>query len=466
MAATFAAALCTGCGTVKEFKGFYNGAYGYEYGYPLVMMDLTKAVMTATNQTGEYKAPINQFGRMRTYVSPDFKDCVRISVSSVWSFAFLDLDQEPLIVTIPECKDRYIVVQALNMWTDNFAAAGTRKDGGKAGKYLVVGPKWNGTAPGDVTDTWRCTTRYASVLVQMAAASPADFPAIHVLQDQLQIVPLSSWGKPFTPRRDAPVDPDVDVTATPFDQVAAMDGVSFFKALAQAMKDNPPYPADAKILKKLKRLGVEPGQDLDVAKVSPAMKKGMDKAVAKVWSILSTAGPQMKGPNGWLTVTDFGDFGTDYGNRAFLAYFGLGALTKDDALYPSAFVDADGNLLDGRSKYVMHFEKGGLPPSHCGVWSISPYRGNFYVRNSLERYGILSGMPLKYNADGSLDIYIQRDSPGADKESNWLPIPPSGPFNLTIRVYQPKEEIMDGKTKNHLIVEPSTYKIPPIKKVG
>lgn len=139
---------------------------------------------------------------------------------------------------------------------------------------------------------------------------------------------------------------------------------------------------------------------------------------------------------------------------------------KEDALYPTAFRDGDGNLLDGQSKYVIHFEKDGVPPSHCGVWSVSPYRGNFYVRNELNRYGVLSSMPLKYNTDGSLDVYVQRDSPGADKESNWLPVPRSGPFNLTIRVYQPKKEIMDGKTKNNLIVEPSTYKIPAIKKIG
>ena len=133
---------------------------------------------------------------------------------------------------------------------------------------------------------------------------------------------------------------------------------------------------------------------------------------------------------------------------------GLGALTSDDAVYPCAFVDGDGKVLDAANNYVMHFEKDGLPPSASGVWSISPYRENFYVRNPLERYGILSSMPLKFNADGSLDVYIQAKSPGADKETNWLPTPPSGPFNLTVRIYQPRKEVLDG-----------TYKLPPVKTV-
>lgn len=151
---------------------------------------------------------------------------------------------------------------------------------------------------------------------------------------------------------------------------------------------------------------------------------------------------------------NIGRFGTDYETRAFIAYFGLGALTSDDAVYPSAVLDGDGKALDGAQKYIMHFQKNGVPPSHVGVWSISPYRENFYVHNAIERYGLLSGMPLEYNADGSLDVYIQAKSPGPDKEANWLPCPPTGPFNLTIRVYQPKKEILGG-----------TYEIPPVRKV-
>jgi hypothetical protein len=156
---------------------------------------------------------------------------------------------------------------------------------------------------------------------------------------------------------------------------------------------------------------------------------------------------------GWINYTNLGRYGTDYETRAFIAYAGLGALTSEDAIYPSAFVDGKGHELDAAYNYVMHFPKEQLPPSAVNVWSISPYRGNFYVPNDLNRYGILSSMPLKFNSDGSLDIYLQKTSPGPERESNWMPIPPSGRFNLTTRIYQPTKAVLDG-----------TYKLPPVAK--
>lgn len=443
-----------GCGKVQEGVGFLRGIEEYVYGYPLVMMDVTRAVMTATPNSGEYSAPIDQFARLRTVVSPDFKNVVRISVNSLWTHGFLDLQKEPMIVTIPDTQGRYIVVQGLNMWTDVFASVGTRTPETKAGNFLIAGPNWNGTPPPDVKAVFRCSTRYAWVLVQISAGGPQDYPAIHKLQDQIQATPLSSWGKPYTPPKNVPVDPTADITATPYDQVRLMTGEMFFTRLAAALKDNPPYPADTKALERLKKIGIEPGKDFDAGKLDPDTLKGINKVPGVVALKFATGPYDMKAVNGWINILNLGRYGTDYETRAFIAYFGLGALTSDDAVYPTAVLDGDGKVLDGAQKYVMHFEKNGVPPSYVGVWSISPYRENFYVRNPMERYGLLSGMPLKYNADGSLDVYIQAKSPGPDKEVNWLPTPQSGPFNLTIRAYQPKKEFLDG-----------TYKLPPVKKV-
>ncbi|MBR0956305.1 DUF1254 domain-containing protein [Bradyrhizobium japonicum] len=441
-------------GDVKEEIAYLLGMECYVYGFPLVLMDVTNGVLNATSKSGEYKAPINQFGRMRTYVSPDFKDVVRISVNSLWSWAVLDLDKEPLVASHPDTKGRYVVMQLMNMWTDDFASIGSRTTGTGAGKFLVAGPKWNGTAPSDIKDVYRCSTRFAWLLVQMSAAGPQDFPEIHALQDQLQITPLSAWGKPYTPPSDVPINPAVDLTATPYDQVRLMTGEMFFERLAKLLKDNPPYPADARMLEKLRRFGIEPGQEFDTSKLDPAIIKGLNEAPGEVWLKFQQAAYDQPAVNGWLNILNLGRYGTDYNTRALVAWFGLGALTSDDAVYPSTFVDGDGKVLDGAAKYVLHFDKGELPPSAVGVWSVSPYRENFYVRNSINRYGILSGMPLKYNADGSLDIYIQATSPGADKEANWLPCPPSLPFNLTIRSYQPSKPLLDG-----------SYKIPPVKRV-
>jgi hypothetical protein len=210
--------------TLRQGVGYLLGEEEYVYGFPLVMMEVTREVITATPKSGEYSAPINQFARIRTYVSPDFKNVVRISVNSLWSHAFLDLDKEPMVITVPDPGDRYMVVQGLNMWTDDFLSAGTRTPETKFGDFLIAGPKWNGAPPPGINKMWRCTTRYAWVLIQMAAGSPKDFPAIHALQDQLKVTPLSAYGKPYSPPASVPVDPNVDLTATPFDQVRLMTG--------------------------------------------------------------------------------------------------------------------------------------------------------------------------------------------------------------------------------------------------
>jgi hypothetical protein len=424
----------------EEVEGYIDGMQSYVYGFPLVMIDVTREVLTATPKSGQYSAPLNQFARIRTYVSPDFKNVVRISVNSLWSHGFVDLDKEPVVVSYPDTKGRYMVIQALNMWTDDFLSVGTRTTGTGAGNFMIAVPNWSGTAPADVKQTFKCSTRYAWVLVQMAANGPQDFPEINALQDQLQVTPLSAWGKPYTPPDNVPIDPNADTTATPYDLVRLMTGEMFFNRLALLLKDNPPY-------------AIEPGKELDPSKLNPAVLRGVNVPL-EVWKKFAESVYEMPTVNGWMNPLNLGRFGTDYNTRALIAWLGLGALTLDDAVYPSAFVDGDGRVLDGAKNYVIHFGKDELPPSYSGVWSISQYRENFYVHNPIERYGIRSSMPLKYNSDGSLDVYVQAKSPGADKESNWLPSPQSAPFNLTVRVYQPKPALLDG-----------SYKLPPVKRV-
>ncbi len=160
-----------------------------------------------------------------------------------------------------------------------------------------------------------------------------------------------------------------------------MTGATFFSRLAKALADNPPYAEDATSIKRLKKLGVEPGKPFDPTKVDPDILKGINKAPWEVWKQFAIGPYDMQAKNGWINMLNLGRYGSDYNTRAFVAYMGLGALPKEDAVYPSAFVDANGTALDGGSKYVMHFEKDALPPSNVGVWSISPYRDNFYVRN-------------------------------------------------------------------------------------
>jgi hypothetical protein len=449
---------------LEELPAYLNAIEGYVYGFPLVIMDLTKGVLTAASKSGEYSAPMDQFARVRTYVDPDFKNVVRISRNSLWAHGFIDLDRGPFVYSQPDTRGRYIVMQALNMWTDDFATTGSRTTGTEAGDFLIAGPKWKGAAPSHIKQTFNCSTRYAWVLVQIAAASEQEFPEIHQLQDQLRLTPLSA-GESYTPADNVPVDPTVDTTVTPYDQIRLMSGVTFFKRLAMVMKDNPPYAADVPVLKKLKKIGVEPGKDFNTDTLDPKHVEALNRAAKRVWNEIESAPLQMPNVNGWCLPINLGRFGTDYNTRAVIAWLGLGALPAEDAIYPTTWLDGDGKPLDGAGKYTIHFAKDGLLPSYSGVWSISAYRENFYVRNPIERYGLLSSMPLIYNADGSLDVYIQAQSTGADKEANWLPCPPSGPFNLSIRVYQPKEAMLDGRSEHNLVVQAGTYAIPPVQRV-
>lgn len=215
----------------------------------------------------------------------------------------------------------------------------------------------------------------------------------------------------------------------------------FFKQLALMLKDNPPYAADTRQIARLKKLGVEPGKEFDASKADPAVLKGINAAPPEVWMKFATGPFAMDAPNGWVNMLTIGQFGADYATRAYVAYMGLGAGVKEDIIYPTAFVDRDGAPLDGAYNYAIHFDKAFLETPKNGVWSVSAYRENFYVHNAIERYGLPPGDP-KPNPDGSLDIYLQAKSPGADKESNWLPTPPSGMFNVTIRIYNPSDDVL------------------------
>jgi hypothetical protein len=435
---------------------YFLGLYSYVYGYPIVVMDVTREVLTAApapNSEGT-AAPINQLAKMPHYVSPYFTNVVRISMNSLWTTGWLDLEKEPIVLSVPDTKDRYYVFSVMNMWTDVFASMGKRTTGTAPGAFLIAGPEWQGTAPADIKQTYRSSTRYAWLLGQTQANGPDDFAAVNALQAQYKLTPLSAWGKPYTPPTNLPFDKKVNTRTTPPNQVAAMDADTFFKRLASAMKDNPPYAADGPALEKLKKLGIEPGKDFDISKIDPGIARGLRRAVKEAPIKLANGTTKMKNVNGWIRPPDLGRYGTDYDTRAGIAMTGLGADLQEDTIYPIAFVDGSGKRLDSASKYVLHFDKSQFPPTNA-TWSVSLYQRPNYVPNDIDRYDIAPWMPLNYGSDGSLDIYIQASSPGKDKEANWLPAPASGEFNIVIRNYWPKQEALDG-----------TYKNPPIKKIS
>jgi hypothetical protein len=445
-----AAADAAAASAAKEKEGLEAGVEAVAYGFPLVIMDATRKKISNVATAGPSAAPVNQFAHKPQFPDASFKDVVRANVDTLYSSAWLDLSKEPIVLSVPDTQGRYYLMPMLDAWTNVFASPGKRTTGTKAGHFAITGPGWSGTLPAGVQQL-KSPTHMVWIIGRTQTNGPKDYPAVHAIQKQYKLTPLSAFGKPYTPPAQVAVDPNVDMKLAPVDAVAQMGTTAFFNRLAELMKDNPPPEADAPVLSKLAKLGIVPGQKFDPAKLDPALAKGLDKALPVALEKLTAASKESGAPvNGWRVPSmNLGNFGTDYGTRAVVALVGLGANLAADAVYPSAFVDGAGKTLNGANRYVLHFDKGQEPPVRA-FWSVTMYDpSSFFVANPINRYAVSSWMPFKRNADGSLDLYIQNESPGKDKEVNWLPAP-KGDFNVTMRMYWPNDKapsIMDGTWK-------------------
>jgi hypothetical protein len=263
------------------------------------------------------------------------------------------------------------------------------------------------------------------------------------MQDQYTLVPLALFGKPNPTREKGVVDPNIDMTTPPRDHIDKLDAAEFFKRLALLMKTNPPTPQDAPMVAILTRLGVV--GDFDVSKLSTSVAHGLSRVPEAARKKIMGHYASQKQANGWMVSTGSGHYGTDYLQRALIAYIGVGGNLPADAFYPIARFDGDGKVLNGASRYMMHFTKADIPPIYPqGFWSLTMYdKEYFLVANSINRYSLSSRDKFQHNPDGSMDLYIQKESPGADKQSNWLPAP-DGEFILMPRLYWPKDEAVDG----------------------
>ncbi len=414
------------------------------YGIPLVISDLTKRVQT--NVAGPQPnghAPINQFGNFSKYPTAAYRDVVRMNVDTLYSLAWLDLSSEPMVLSVPDTNGRYYLMPILGAWTDVFASPGSRTTGTKAGHFAICGPGWRGKLPEGLKEL-RSPTDTAVIIGRTQANGPEDYEAVNAIQAQYKLMPLGSFGKPYTPPKGV-VDPKVDMKTSPVDQLGRMDTDAFFRAMATSLKSNPPLPADGPMLAKLAKIGIVPGQDFDMGKLDPSTRKAMEKVIPTVIAGLQEAAKTAGKPvNGWqFFPKNLANFGTDYQGRAIVALVGLGANLPADAIYPTAFLDGDGKPLDGANRYVLHFPKGQTPPARA-FWSLTMYDAqSFLVDNPIGRYNIAAWMPLKSNPDGSLDVYIQHDRPADDKAANWLPAPQGG-FSVTMRIYWPEGSALDG----------------------
>lgn len=415
----------------------------YIFGYPLVTMELTRKVMTNTVTAQGVHAPMGQFVLMRKYPDASFKDVTAPNADTLYSSAWIDLSNGPFVLSTPDEGDRYFLMPLLSGWTDVFAVPGKRTTGTKAQTYAITGPGWQGAIPEGLTQLKSPTNMVWILGRTYCTGTPEDYKACHALMDKYRLVPLESYGKPFTPP-SGKVDPTVDMKTPVREQVNKMGAVEYFKLLSKLMRENPPSKDDAEIIGRISKIGIVPGQPFDPSKLSAKVSERVPRlAQERIMEHFKSAGSNL---NGWVFTTKTGLYGTDYLQRALITAIGLGANRPQDAVYPTSEVDGEGKPYSGAYKYTLTFAKGQVPPAQ-GFWSLTMYNGNyFFVANPLSKYTVSPRNDFTYNADGSLTIYIQNDSPGADKEANWLPAP-KDKFILMLRLYWPKEtdpSILDG----------------------
>jgi hypothetical protein len=427
----------------------------YIYAYPLVTMEFTRRVITNVAKPEGTHGPMGQLIRLRSYPDAKFRDVTAPNADTLYTTAFLDVGKEPYVLSIPDAHDRYYLFPMLNAWTDVFQVPGKRTTGTGPQKYAITGPHWKGSLPTGVKE-YKSATSMVWILGRIyCTGTPEDYAAVHKLQDEISLVPLSVYGKGYTPPVGE-VDSNIDMKTPVRDQVNALSTEDYFNLVAKLMKDNPAYAEDAPMVAKLKRLGIVAGEKVDLSQLEAEgeLKDVPKLGFEKIMAHFKSGGDDI---NGWLFTTKAGLYGTDYLQRAFITAIGLGANRPKDAVYPTSKTDTNGKPYEGTSKYVMHFDKGKFPPVD-GFWSLTMYDEKmFFVDNPLNRYTLSERNKFVKNADGSVDLYLQHENPGKEKEANWLPTP-EGRFIPMLRLYWPKEHkpsILDG-----------SWKPPAIKKAG
>lgn len=422
------------------------GVDAYIYFYPLVSMDVTRRVTTNVPPgTTPGFGPMNHFSNFPAFPTADLRIVVRPNFDTLYSSAWLDLTHEPMIVSAPDTGGRYYLLPMIDMWTDVFAVPGKRTTGTAAGHWAIVPAGWEGKLPDGVSRI-DAPTPYVWIIGRTQTDGPKDYDAVHKIMDGYAITPLSQWGKPPVPVQAA-IDPGVDMKKPPLDQVNDMAPLDYFRYAAELMKVNPPHATDWSMVARLSRIGIVPGKSFDPDALDPAIRTALTDAASDGLKAMRAKSPTIAHVvNGWQMSTDtMGVYGNYYMKRAIVALVGLGANQPEDAVYPNNLTDADGKPVTGDNRYIVHFDKNQLPPAEA-FWSLTMYDSEgFQVANPINRFAIGDRDSLKYNGDGSLDLYIQHDNPGGEKESNWLPSPASGVLGVTMRLYAPKAEVLDGR---------------------
>jgi hypothetical protein len=425
----------------------------YVYGFPLVDNYRIQHAYFVNRANADYKAPFNQLVNIPRVYTPADNAVQTPNSDTPYSWAGLDLRAEPIVLTIPPIEQgRYWSVQLIDSYTHNFAYLGSRTTGNDGGSFLIAGPSWQGEMPTGITKVIRCETDLALALFRTQLFARGDLENVKLIQAGYNVAPLSA----FTGVEAPPAAPPIDFVL-PLSPEEQKTSLRFFDELNVALQFCPEHPSETGLRARFARLGIAAGMPFDAESLPLEIRQAVQQGMADAWADLAALKTRIdKGE-----VTSGQVFGTreflqnNYLFRMAAAALGIYGNSQDEAIYPVCSVDAQGQRLDGgKARYTLRFPPDGLPPINA-FWSITLYRlpESLLYANPLDRYLINSPMlpSLKRDPDGGLTIHVQHESPGADRESNWLPAP-AGPFVVYMRLYWPKPEAIDGRWKRPELV--------------
>ena len=426
----------------------------YIYAYPMLLMKITANKSTNVQQPTDIGfAPFNQISNRHTIPDHNFTSVVSPNVDTFYSSAWLDLDEEPMVLSVPDATLykpdgepwRYYLIQLMDAWSNVFAAPGIRKTSASANTFLISGPNWSGTVPQGMLH-YQSPTTLVWLLGRTMVKDASDIPTVVSFQNGISLMPLSAWPGPYNPANGM-VNDSVDMVTAPVDQVANMPVEKFFQMLCDLMVENPPASYDSEMVRDMAKIGIVPGAKFSLSDLSKSEQEAIQTGYANGQIILESLSTsvQRRIKNGWSYLLDgIGDYGDSYDIRAYVAKVGLGANLPEDGVYPYTNFDVASDSLNSKHQYTITFPPGQTPPC-SGFWSITLYNSSqFLVENPINRYSIGSYSNYQLNNDGSLTLYIQRDSTGIEYTSNWLPAPQDNDryFNLMTRIYWPDESVL------------------------
>lgn len=421
----------------------------YIYAFPMMENYRTMYVQAVDRTAPGYKNPFNELGHMTELLGPEFDDIVRPNNDTMYSFAWLDLRAQPVVISVPEIGDRYYSIQLIDMFTHNFAYIGTRTTGTEAGSYVVAGPEWKGPPPDSIRGVFQSETNFAYCIIRTEVRGPNDVAAVLALQKRYFLSPMNV----FLGHSTAPMAAGITFPSYAPERARSAGFIDLFNFL---LKQVEVVPDEQALMERFAQIGIEPGALSASRRLSPEIEQAVDAGVGAAIVAISEGarepsaldGVTARVSGGWSGIRGlFGDGPSMRGKylaRAVAAMVGLYGNDFEEAYYPMADEDASGNALDGsKHRYVIRFGREEMPPVDA-FWSITMYSlpDQLMVANSIHRYSIGDRSALQHGPDGSVTIYVQRDSPGPMHENNWLPAP-DGPFSLQFRMYLPKPEAMD-----------------------